>query len=493
MRRAGTQRGLQRRPVPGHRSGPSRSRRYLHDHEHAAVLDRPRRQELDRRPGQRLDLRRRRRSSALRCLDGRNRQRRQRVATYPVSTAVTLGETAVPAGYAATIDCGQGAQAYSGGPFAVSSPNEDGATLTCTITNRQLRSTVQVVKDWAGGASAATIFVDAGGTEPYDASTVATASGQSASFTYPVAMPVSLGEAAVPTGYTATIDCGGGPQSYGGGAFPVTAPAADGATLTCTITNTPQATVRVLKNWFGRPNSTTIFVDASGQAPFDVSTVAQADGESASFDYRPGTPVTVGEVSVPAGYRAAINCGTGPLSLRRYAGGPYLVTAPSTPNGVITCLVSNVRRLAQGRLVIVKTSSRRLVRAPRRFEFRFTVRNTGPGIVRSVRVCDKLPSGLVLVRAGGARLVRGELCWHITRLRPRARKNFRIVVRAKKTKRRVVIVNVAHVSGVNTGNCAPLATAGRAQGGRGCSDSARVTVLPARVLGQRAARPPFTG
>ncbi len=156
----------------------------------------------------------------------------------------------------------------------------------------------------------------------------ATASGDSASFTYPVSSSVTVGETAVPVGYTAAIDCGGGPQSYAGGPFAVTAPAEDGATLTCTITNTPQSTVRVIKNWVGRSTSTTIFVDRAGQEPFDVSTVAQADGESVSFDYRPSTPVTLGEVRVPAGYRAFINCGRGPSDLRFYSGGPYSVAAP---------------------------------------------------------------------------------------------------------------------------------------------------------------------
>jgi large repetitive protein len=414
--------------------------------------------------------------------------------TYQVSTPVTVGETTVPAGYRATIDCGDGPQAYTGGPFPVTSPAVDGDAVACTITNIQLRSTVQVVKDWAGGASTATIFVDANGAAPFDASTVATASGQSASASYPVSTAVTVGEAAVPSGYTATIDCGGGPQDYGGGAFAVTAPAEEGAALTCTITNTPQATVRVVKSWLGRPNTATIFVDRVGQTPYDVSTVAQVDGESASFDYRPSTPVTVGEITVPSGYRALVNCGTGPRDLRRYSGGAYAVTAPATPNGVITCTVINTQTLPPGRLVIRKTASRKVVRSPKQFEFRFTVRNTGRGVARAVRVCDPLPKGLVLVRGYGARLERGALCWHITRLRPGARKKLRVLVRPKKTNRPIVIVNIAEVAGVNTPNCPRIAIARRAQR-PGCTGRARVRILAARVLQppKRRPKPPFTG
>ena len=80
---------------------------------------------------------------------------------YPVSTPVNVGEVALPSGYTATIGCGQDAQQpYNGGPFPVTSPATGGATITCTITNTQQFSTVQVVKQWSGTPSSATIFVD---------------------------------------------------------------------------------------------------------------------------------------------------------------------------------------------------------------------------------------------------------------------------------------------------------------------------------------------
>jgi uncharacterized repeat protein (TIGR01451 family) len=417
--------------------------------------------------------------------------------TYPVSTPVFVGETAVPAGYSATIDCGGGPQAYAGGPFPVTSPTDNDATLSCTITNVQLRSTIQVVKDWAGGASSATIFVDADGSPPFDASTVATASGDSASFTYPVSTPATVGETALPTGYTATIDCGGGPQAYSGGPFQVVAPAENGATLTCTITNIPQATVRVVKNWLGRPSTTTIFVDRVGATPYDVSTVAQVDGESASFDYRPSTLVTTGEISVPPGYKAFISCGKGPSDLKLYGGGPHAVEAPSTPNGVITCIVTNTRILVPGRLVITKTASKKVVQSPQRFDFHMTVRNTGRGTLRSVVVCDPIPKGLRYVSSSprGA-FARGRVCWRLSTLRPGNRKKFRLRVQVKRTNRRITIVNVADVTGLNSANCKPRLTLARRAQTAPCAARARVVVrksaaLPARV--RKAPRPPFTG
>ncbi len=226
-----------------------------------------------------------------------------------------------------------------------------GTTLTCTITNTQLFSTVRVVKQWVGPASSATIFVDQNGTAPFDASRVATANGDSASFDYPLSTGAFVGETAVPTDYTATIQCGtAAPAPYTGGPFAVTAPATAGATLICTIKNSINpATVRVEKQWDGAPASTTIFVDQDGTAPFDASVVADSDGDNTSFDYLPGTAVFVGEtMPVPAGYAATIQCGT--ATPQPYSGGPFAVTAPG-PGATLTCTITNTQQLSTVRVI----------------------------------------------------------------------------------------------------------------------------------------------
>ena len=236
---------------------------------------------------------------------------------------------------------------------------------------------------------------------------VATASGDSTSFTYPVSTPVTLGETAVPTGSRAQIDCGAGPQPYAGGPFAVNSPATAGATLTCTVINTPTTTVRVIKNWSGRADSATIFVDKLGQAPLDTFTDATTDGVSVSHDYPPSAQVTLGEIAIPTGYVAFINCGNGPQDLRRYTGGPLSVTSPSTPGGVLTCTLTNARQAGPGPLVIAKKASRNVIRPPGRVTFTITVRNRGPGTARAVIMCDNLPLGLILVKAPGAPRVNG--------------------------------------------------------------------------------------
>ena len=212
----------------------------------------------------------------------------------------------------------------------MTSPATNGATLSCTISNNLIPppATVRVIKEWDGAPASATIFVDQDGVAPFDASTVATADGHNTAFNYVAGTAVTVGETAVPTGYSATIDCGGGAQAYTGGPFAVTAPAA-GATLTCTITNRQLlSTVRVVKQWVGAPASAAIFVDATGAAPYDASTVATTSGASTSFIYPVSTPVTVGETTVPAGYAATISCGA--LQGRQgYNGGPFPVTSPA--------------------------------------------------------------------------------------------------------------------------------------------------------------------
>jgi uncharacterized repeat protein (TIGR01451 family) len=105
---------------------------------------------------------------------------------------------------------------------------------------------VQVVKTWVGTPSPTTIFVDANGQAPYDASVVADTNAATTSFTFPVSTSVTVGETTVPTGYTATIDCGQGAQTYSA-PITVNAPATPGATLVCRIVNTANPAPRAPK------------------------------------------------------------------------------------------------------------------------------------------------------------------------------------------------------------------------------------------------------
>ncbi len=249
--------------------------------------------------------------------------------------------------------------------------------------------------------------------------------------------------------------------------------------------------MRVIKQWAGTPSSATIFVDRTGQAPYDVSSLARVDGDSVSFDYPPSTQVTLGEVQVPAGFVAFINCGTGPLSIKRYTGGPFTVTSPATPGGVLTCTVANTRRPPPARLVVTKTARPKVIRTGQRVRFFIKVTNKGPGTARGVRVCDKLPPGLELVRAPGAKEVNGQLCWTIGKLGPGKSRRFLVVAKAVGNQGGVG-VNVVEVSGLNVSNCPRLATKISKRQHRACSARARVRIR-ARKRHVLHARVQFTG
>ena len=84
----------------------------------------------------------------------------------------------------------------------------------------------------------------------------------------------------------------------------------------------------------------------------------------------------------------------------------------------------------KGRLGLVKKVDRRSLPAGGRARFTIKVRNPGSVPLRGVRVCDRLPAGLELVRTSPrARLVRGQVCWSTT-LRAKQVKRYRVTVRA---------------------------------------------------------------
>ena len=101
------------------------------------------------------------------------------------------------------------------------------------------------------------------------------------------------------------------------------------------------STVRVVKTWLRGAGTTTVFVDATGQAPYDAVTIADSNGDQAASTHPVGTPVRVGEIRVPARYTATINCGQG---RRPYTGGPFAVTSPAQAGVTLTCTIVNTRR-----------------------------------------------------------------------------------------------------------------------------------------------------
>ena len=80
---------------------------------------------------------------------------------------------------------------------------------------------------------------------------------------------------------------------------------------------------------------------------------------------------------------------------------------------------------------LVKRASRKAVRGGDTLRFKMTVR-VGRRAVLGARVCDRLPAGLVFVRAPGARFRDGRACWTVRYLGAGARRTFTVVARAER-------------------------------------------------------------
>jgi uncharacterized repeat protein (TIGR01451 family) len=120
------------------------------------------------------------------------------------------------------------------------------------------------------------------------------------------------------------------------------------------------------------------------------------------------------------------------------------------------------------RLVLRKRAGSGRVRAGNRVTYKLTVRNTGRGTARRVRVCDNLPRGLVYSSTGKAKVQGRRACFTVSSLRPRRSKTFTVRARASSTQRARRICNTARRS---------------ARGVRARSARACINVLPAAARG----------
>ena len=94
-------------------------------------------------------------------------------------------------------------------------------------------------------------------------------------------------------------------------------------------------------------------------------------------------------------------------------------------------------------VIVTKRSSHSRVRAGTTVRFTLRVRNAGSVTARSVRVCDRLPSGLAFASARGARIVGRSACFNAGTMRVRQARTFVVSARADATSRPRRICNVA--------------------------------------------------
>jgi uncharacterized repeat protein (TIGR01451 family) len=125
-------------------------------------------------------------------------------------------------------------------------------------------------------------------------------------------------------------------------------------------------------------------------------------------------------------------------------------------------------RTRKPRLALSVTASRARLRADQSATLTIHVRNPSGRAVARVRVCNRLPSGLVYVSSSPpARLTKDGYCWTLERLGARASRTVRVGVRA--------------LAGAN-GRKLNRASA-TAAGARAATAAAAIRVLPARAVG----------
>jgi uncharacterized repeat protein (TIGR01451 family) len=88
-------------------------------------------------------------------------------------------------------------------------------------------------------------------------------------------------------------------------------------------------------------------------------------------------------------------------------------------------------KIVKPKLRVSKKASKRTINAGDTIRYRIRVRNPSEAAVRNVRVCDRLPSGLVYVSSKPkAKVSKGRNCWTVKSLKAGKRKTFKVTVRA---------------------------------------------------------------
>lgn len=83
------------------------------------------------------------------------------------------------------------------------------------------------------------------------------------------------------------------------------------------------------------------------------------------------------------------------------------------------------------RLAIAKRAGTKTARPGEVVDYRIRVRNRGRKAARRVRVCDRLPSGLRLMKARGAKSNAKRACWTLKRLGAGKKRTFRVTAKVK--------------------------------------------------------------
>jgi len=209
------------------------------------------------------------------------------------------------------------------------------------------------------------------------------------------------------------------------------APPASGAPDLRIVKRVAEAKVEV-----GKPLHYTIEVENKGSAPATATVVTDTPGSPLAFvsaESSQGScghafPLTCKVGTVAAGAKVTIKVVAKPL-----AGGKVLngATVKSPDESGKKGVKATAASRALIPLKLSKTVREKAVAAGARVHYAITVGNPTAATAHAVRVCDRLPAGLVYVSSSpAAKVSDGSYCWQLATLKGHATKRIAVVARA---------------------------------------------------------------
>jgi large repetitive protein len=171
-----------------------------------------------------------------------------------------------------------------------------------------------------------------------------------------------------------------------------------------------------------------------------------------------GSKITCTIPSIPVGKTvhiiySVIAEAAGPLSNTASAEAANGEKAPSNNHAVKAVKA----KAPKGTFSLTKTATRKVVPGGKKVGFTITLRNGGAALTNA-KVCDRLPSALVFVKAAAARYVNGEACWTKTYVAAHKVLRLHLLARAVKGYTSRQARNVATASAANASRRSASAT-----------------------------------
>jgi uncharacterized repeat protein (TIGR01451 family) len=217
------------------------------------------------------------------------------------------------------------------------------------------------------------------------------------------------------------------------------------------------------------PSTTTPEVGKTFTYTIDVRNQGIAPSEDVQLTDTMSAPVRVERIETSqgscSGASSVVHCSLGKIQPGQTVRIVLYVTPLTTGTLVNTVTATSARSLTgsvvpgdlatvavaagDAPFTLTKIANRKSVRGGRKVAFKIRFTLSGSTAAVNMTVCDRLPAGLVFVKAPGASFNRGEACWNFAYLEPGATRTMRVVTRAERGVKVRKVRNVATASASN--------------------------------------------